>query len=139
MAKTICTILGIVFILVGIMGFIVPDLLGSHLSLMHNLVHIISGAVALYFGLAGSLSGARLFCIVFGIVYLLLGVVGFIAGDGGVHTMANMPNANDANLLKVITGQLELGRMDHIIHVLLGIVFLVGGFITKADVARATD
>ena len=139
MAKTICTILGIVFILVGICGFIVPDLLGTHLSLMHNLVHIISGAVALYFGLAGSLSGARMFCIVFGIVYLLLGVAGFLAGDGGAHTMANMPNANDNNLLKVITGQLELGRMDHIVHILLGIVFLIGGFITKADVARATD
>lgn len=139
MAKTICTILGIVFILVGIMGFIVPDLLGTHLSLAHNLVHIISGAVALYFGLAGSLSGARLFCLVFGAVYLLLAVLGFLLGGAGPHTMADMTGANDANLWKVIAGQLELGRMDHIVHVLLGVVFLIGGFITKADVARAVD
>lgn len=139
MAKKICTVLGVVFILVGICGFIKPDLLGTHLSLAHNLVHIISGAVALYFGLAGSLSGARMFCIVFGIVYLLLGVAGFVAGDGGVHTMANMPEANDSYLLTVIKGNLELGMMDHVVHILLGIVFLIGGFITKADVARVTD
>lgn len=139
MAKTICTLLGIVFILVGIVGLIDHDLLGTHLSLTHNLVHIISGAVALYLGLAGSLSGARLFCIVFGIVYLLLGVCGFLLGGAGVHTMPDMADANDANLWKVIAGQLELGRMDHIVHLLLGVVFLIGGFITKTDVARATD
>jgi uncharacterized membrane protein len=139
MAKTICTILGVVFILVGLIGFIKPDLLGTHLSLAHNLVHIISGGVALYFGLAGSLSGARLFCLVFGAVYLLLAVLGFLLGDGGPHTMPDMTGANDANLWKVIAGTLELGRMDHIVHVLLGVVFLIGGFITKADVARATD
>jgi hypothetical protein len=120
------------------MGFIVPDLLGTHLSMVHNLVHIISGAAALYFGFAGSLRGARTFCLAFGVVYLLLGLVGFL-GNGGAHSMPNMPNANDARLLKVLPGNLELGIMDHIVHVLLGIVFLIGGLITKADVARATD
>src|ERR687889_847992 len=94
MAKTICTILGVVFILVGIMGFIVPDLLGTHLSLVHNLVHIISGAAALYFGLAGSLSGARTFCLAFGAVYLLLGVAGFLLGGGGQHTVSGVPAAH---------------------------------------------
>lgn len=139
MAKTISTILGIAFILVGIVGFIAPNFLGTHLSLAHNLVHIISGAVALYFGLAGSLSGARLFCIVFGIVYLLLGVVGFLLGGPGTPsgTMASM--GADSRLFTVIPGQLELGTMDHVVHILLGLVFLIGGFITKADVARATD
>lgn len=139
MAKTISTVLGIVFILVGIVGFIMPGFLGTHLSLMHNLVHIISGAVALYFGLAGSLSGARLFCIVFGIVYLLLGVVGFLLGGPGTPggNMAGM--GPDARLFSLIPGQLEFGTMDHVVHILLGLVFLIGGFITKADVARATD
>jgi preprotein translocase subunit Sss1 len=32
MAKTICKILGVVFVLVGICGFIVPTLLGAHLT-----------------------------------------------------------------------------------------------------------
>lgn len=139
MAKTISTILGIVFILVGIVGFIMPTFLGTHLSLAHNLVHIVSGAVALYFGLAGSLSGARLFCIVFGIVYLLLGVVGFLLGGPGTPEGAMAGMGADSRLFKVIPGQLELGTMDHVVHILLGLVFLIGGFITKADVARATD
>lgn len=138
MAKTICTILGIVFILVGIVGFIVPDFLGTHLSLVHNMVHIISGAAALYFGLAGSLRGARTFCLAFGAVYLLLGLVGFL-GPGGMHTTPNMPNANDTSLLKILPGNLELGIMDHVVHILLGIVFLIGGLITKADVVRTAD
>ena len=45
----------------------------------------------------------------------------------------------DAKLWRVIPGQLELGTMDHIVHVLLGVVFLIGGFLTKADVERAVD
>src|SRR2546423_13573135 len=61
MAKTIAKLLGVVFILVGIVGFIMPGFLGTHLSLTHNLVHIISGAVALYFGFSRSLSRAKMF------------------------------------------------------------------------------
>lgn len=124
MAKTIAKILGVVFILVGILGFVVPNLLGAHLSTSHNLVHIISGAIALYFGMAGSLSAARMFCIVFGVVYLLLGVAGFALGDGPDRMFEALAPLG-----------LHLGTMDHIIHVLLGLVFLVGGFLTKADLS----
>lgn len=140
MAKTICRILGIVFILVGILGFLAPGLLGMHLSLAHNLVHIISGALALYFGYKATLSGAKLFCIIFGVVYLLLGVVGFIAGGAGSHTVGGVPaghhGGGDSNLLAVLPGSLELASMDHIVHVLLGLVFLIGGFLTRADVTH---
>ncbi len=81
MAKTVATIMGVVFILAGLVGFISNDLLGFHLSFFHNAaVHIVSGAVSLYFGLRGTLRGARLFCLVFGIVYALIGVVGFLPG-----------------------------------------------------------
>src|SRR5436305_15219041 len=70
MAKTIATILGVVFILVGIVGFLVgpatpmmPNFLGTHLTTTHNLLHIISGAIAPYFGLAGTLAPAKMFDI----------------------------------------------------------------------------
>ena len=119
MAKTISTVLGIVFILVGIAGFLVPNLLGAHLSFAHNIIHLFSGAVALYFGLGGTLAGARAFCLVFGAVYLLLGVVGMVAGTG------------DGRVLTVIPDALVLGTMDHIIHLLLGALFLIGGLTTK--------
>ena len=71
MAKLVCKILGVVFLLVGVAGFVAPGMLGTHLSLAHNLVHIISGAIALYFGCAGSASGARAFCLAFGVVYAI--------------------------------------------------------------------
>jgi hypothetical protein len=140
MAKTICKILGVVFLLVGLVGFVSPGFLGTHLSVVHNLVHLISGAVALYLGFAGSPSAARLFCIVFGIVYLLLAICGFLLGSDQVPTIGNMVSmGHDSKLWKVIPGQLELGTMDHVVHVLLGVVFLIGGFLSKADVRRATD
>lgn len=138
MAKTIATILGVAFLVVGVLGFIAPGLAGFHLSLAHNLVHIISGALALYFGLKGTLAAARLFCIVFGIVYGLLGVVGYALGTDRQHTLAGVSHGGtDSNLLQVIAGQLELASMDHGLHVLLGLVFLVGGLLTKANVRDA--
>lgn len=132
MAKTICKLLGVVFLIVGLCGFFAPGLLGTHLSLLHNIIHIASGLIALYLGFAGTLAAARLFCLVFGAVYLLLAILGFALGAPGVPTMASMTSmGSDPNLWKVLPGQLELGRMDHFIHVLLGALFLLGGFLTK--------
>lgn len=120
MAKTIATLLGVVFILVGLIGFVMPGLLGAHLNPAHNVVHLVSGAIALYLGLKGSLSATKMFCLVFGAVYLLLGIVGFAAGTG------------DDRMFDV-AGILHLGTMDHIIHVLLGVVFLIGGLMTRSN------
>ena len=130
MAKTVCKILGVVFLLVGIAGFVSPGMLGTHLSLAHNLVHIFSGAVALYFGFAGSLAGAKTFCLVFGLVYLLLGAVGFALGAPGASEIAGMMH-QDSRIWKVLPGTLELGQRDHIVHILLGLVSLAGGLLTK--------
>lgn len=138
MAKTVATIMGVVFLLVGIVGFVAPGVGGFHLSTAHNLIHIISGAASLYFGLAGTLSGARLFCIIFGAVYGLLGVAGFLLGAPGTPSMPGMDA--DSRLFKVLPGTLELGTSDHTFHVLLAILFLVGGFLTKtAHDSRARD
>ena len=113
MAKTIAKLLGVILLLVGILGFThLLDPLGAHLSPVHNLVHIVSGVIALYFGLAGSLGGAKGFCTIFGLVYLLLGIVGLAKGD-------------------LMIGQLMLGKVDHGIHLIVGALFLAGGLLTK--------
>ena len=78
-----------------------------------------------------------MFDIIFGVVYLLLGVVGFVAGGQGTTTLPGM--SPDSHLLILLPGVLELGTMDHAVHILLGLVFLAGGLLTKAEVARATD
>jgi len=118
MAKTVCKVLGVVFLLVGVCGFAKADLLGAHLTPPHNLVHIVSGVIALYFGFAGSLAGARGFCLVFGVLYLALGIIGLALGD-------------PANQRLVQIGPLMFGYVDHGIHVLLGVIFLAGGLFTK--------
>ena len=134
MAKTVCKILGVIFIIVGVAGFVAPGLLGAHLSLAHNLVHIVSGAIALYLGFAGSAGAARGFCIIFGIVYLLLGVCGFFLGHPGMSTIPGMAEmGSDPKLWAILPGKLELGQRDHIIHVLLGVLFLLGGAIGGRD------
>ena len=119
MAKTIATILGAAFILVGLLGFAAPTVLGMHLSTAHNIIHLLSGAVSLYLGLAGSLSAARMFCFIFGAVYLLLGLVGFLVGDGTDRMLTLIPNS------------LMFGTMDHIVHILLGAIYIIGGLTTR--------
>ncbi len=104
MAKTICKVLGVVLLIVGLLGFThLLDPLGAHIGpahASHNLIHIVSGILALYFGFAGSLSSAKSFCLVFGVVYLLLGVVGLIQGPINIPAL-----------------KLMLGHVDHLIHV----------------------
>jgi uncharacterized membrane protein HdeD (DUF308 family) len=140
MAKTVCKLLGVVLLLVGIIGFIKPGFAGTHLSMAHNLVHILSGIIALYFGFAASLSGARGFALAFGAIYLLLGIVGFIMGSPGTPSMANMADMGpDNRLWAVIPGTLELGTADHAVHILLGVVFLAGALMTRSNSARAVD
>ncbi|HEX6043938.1 MAG TPA: DUF4383 domain-containing protein [Pyrinomonadaceae bacterium] len=117
MAKTVCKILGVVFVLVGVIGFAKSDLLGAHLTPVHNVVHLVSGAIALYFGFAGTLNGARAFCLVFGVVYLALGILGMAIGTGADRMW--------------MLGPLHFGQADHGIHVLLGVIFLAGGLFTK--------
>jgi hypothetical protein len=117
MAKTVCKILGVVFLLVGIAGFAKSDLLGAHLEPAHNIVHIVSGVIALYFGFAGSLAGAKAFSLVFGVVYLALGILGMAMGSGELRMWT--------------VGPLHLGTADHGIHILLGVIFLAGGLFTK--------
>ena len=117
MAKTVCKVLGVVFVLVGLCGFAAPGLLGAHLSTPHNLIHIVSGLIALYLGFAGTLSAAKTFCLVFGLVYLALGILGLVLGTGTDRMW--------------MLGPLHFGTSDHAIHVLLGIVFLAGGLFTK--------
>ena len=124
-AKKIASALGAVFIVVGLIGFAVPTVMGMHLSVAHNIVHLVSGALALYFGLKGNLAGARTFCILFGAVYGLLGLVGFVAGTGSDR------------MFTVIPDRLMLGTMDHAIHLVLGAVFLIAGLYKKPMIAAA--
>lgn len=127
MAKLICKVLGIGFVLVGIVGFIQPNLLGMHLSTVHSVIHLATGAVALYFGFAATEAAARTFSLAFGAVYFLLGVLGFVAPD----LVASVIQAH------AVAGTARDLTPDNIVHLILGALFLVGGLMKKSLAATA--
>src|SRR6185436_15253396 len=134
MTKTILSIMGTLFVVIGIAGFVSPGMGGTHLSPAHNAIHLVSGAVALWFGLRGTLSSARTFSWVFGLVYGLLGLAGMLFGHAG---MAMHDMGTDPKLLTLIPNVLELGRNDHILHIVLGIVFVAAALMAR-PVVRTT-
>lgn len=134
-AKKAATALGVVFIAIGILGFTNPALGGTHLSPLHNLIHIVSGMTALYFGRMCVSEQTRIFCIIFGLAYFLLGVAGFALGTPTIvmSMVVDSPTVllrADLAVLRLIPDILELGARDHLLHVLLGGVFVVAGLAT---------
>ncbi len=121
MAKTVCKILGVVLVLLGIVGFIKPDLAGLHLTTIHNVVHLLIAAIALYIGFMGSDSQARTFNQVFGVIYLLLGILGFVVPD----TVASIIQAHSAEGMVI----------DNVVHLLIGAVCAVVGFMRSPQPA----
>src|SRR2546425_11630418 len=113
---------GALLVVVGLLGFIAPGFMGMHLSAAHNVVLLLSGVVAIYFGLMATQAAGRTFCLVFGAVYGLLGLVGFVSG-GQNYTFT------------IIPGALVLGTMDHLVHLILGAVFLSVGWVQKPATA----
>ena len=82
------TTFGVVFILVGILGFIpafTPDghLLGIFaVNGVHNAIHLLSGIAAL--ALSRTHKNARLYFQVFGVVYGLVTLLGLFYGDSAI-------------------------------------------------------
>jgi len=75
-AKTYAQVVGVVLLIIGIVGLVTSTLLGAKTTVVHNLIHLVSGAIGAYTGFSGS--GYRTFAQVFGVIYTLVGVLGFI-------------------------------------------------------------
>jgi hypothetical protein len=86
MLKRIAVVFGVVFLLVGFLGFVPAvtrdgHLLGIfHVNAAHNMVHILTGIAAIACGLVSD-HAAQLFFRVFGVIYSLVAVLGFVMGD----------------------------------------------------------
>ena len=116
MARKVCMILGAVLLIVGILGFAQPRLLGMHLTPVHNVIHLVSGGAALYLAQNGSRGSVRQFCLVFGGLYLSLAVLGVMAPD-----VVSAMLGHDAHLNARALGP------DNVVHILLGGAFLAAG------------
>ncbi len=84
-AQWYARVVGVVLVLLGIWGFAVANPLGINfqLTMVHNWVHLLTGAVALYFGFAPNLDTRTIgtFAVAFGAVYLLVSIIGLVTSN----------------------------------------------------------
>ncbi|KYG68119.1 hypothetical protein AZI87_02335 [Bdellovibrio bacteriovorus] len=132
-AREVCVIQGILFLTIGLIGFVVTDLFSAHLSASHNAIHLASGALALWFGFDSERS-ARIYSFAFGAVYGTLALLGFALGKTAMATVGHV--AEDRFLWKLIPGVLEFGTADHIIHILIASAFILGAALKIKRVKR---
>ena len=117
MAKTMAVLFGVVFLVIGILGFVpavTKDemLLGIfHVNTAHNAVHLLSGVVALICGMMG-VGASRIYFRIFGLVYAAVAIMGFM--NPGEHTM--------------LLGLISNNTADTYLHVAIAAVSLLIGF-----------
>lgn len=120
MLKKAATLFGVLFILIGILGF-VPGITNDgmllsifHVNTSHNLIHIVSGIAALTIGMSSE-KGARTYFQVFGVVYALVTVLGFMSMDSD------------------ILGLVANNMADNLLHIVIATSALYLGFATKEE------
>ena len=124
--KTVALVFGVVFLLIGFLGF-VPALTpgGALLGLfmvngVHSIVHILFGI----FGIAAAFTGfSRLYNKVGGVIYLVLAVVGFVALLG---LTALAPGG-------MLLGLVSINMADNVLHLVLGLVLAYVGFAIQSS------
>lgn len=111
LAQVYAMALGGVLVLVGLAGFLVEPSFGIgdsaergtlilfDINGWHNVVHLLSGIVGL--AMAATAAKARLFSIGYGVVYVLVTILGFIVGDGGL-LLSIIPINTADNLLHLV-------------------------------------
>jgi Domain of unknown function (DUF4383) len=120
MAKTLGMLFGIVFLAVGILGFVpgvtttgadgMPMLLNIFMvNTVHSIVHIASGVVFLLASMSGA-GAARLWFQIFGVIYAVVAVLGFMTPNG------------------MLLGLISNNPADTWLHVVLAVAMLAIGF-----------
>ncbi len=123
--QTAARVIGIVFLVVGVLGFI-PGITSNYgtmgfaghgsmamllglfqVSVLHNIVHLLFGVVGI--ALSRSVSGARGYLVVGGVIYLVLWLYGLI-----------IDKTSGANFV-------PLNTADNWLHFLLGAVMIILG------------
>lgn len=122
-SKSVALYLGILFLVLAVAGFI-PALTpgGKVLGLflvdpIHNGVHLLTGALAIFASKSGD-AALSLYFKVFGVVYALVTVLGFLTGTG-------------------LFGLLPVNIFDNLFHLVVSGVFLYYGFGGKKAPAKA--
>jgi hypothetical protein len=118
MIKKAAQIFGVVFVIVGILGFAPGITTGGHLlgifhvNTAHNMVHLLTGIIALAVGFRSE-HASRVFFQVLGAVYGLVAILGFVYGD------------------RPILGLISNNLADTLLHVVIACVSLCLGFMAR--------
>lgn len=116
MSKTIAIVFGVVFVLVGLLGMFIPNPLVGPGALFdtntaHDLVHLLFGIILLVVAFAAPMKSG-LWLKILGVVYLIIALAGFVLAPMG----------------GMLFGLVETNDADHWLHILLGVVLLLAGF-----------
>jgi hypothetical protein len=125
-AQVFALVIGATLTVAGIVGFFYNSSFGSgddtsrdavlgilDVNGWHNVVHIASGAIGLL--VARAYGGSRAYALGLGAVYLVVALLGFLAGDGG-------------EIFSIIPVNTE----DNFLHLLIGIAGVGAGLATPA-------
>jgi hypothetical protein len=111
-------LIGAVLLVAGIIGFFYSASFGSpgsvdavlgilDVNAWHNLVHILSGVLGLAAFAAGA-RASRTYALVFGVVYIVVSIYGFIIGSHE-SILGFIPVNTEDNILHLILGVLGVG------------------------------
>ncbi len=109
LVKPLAGLLGAVLLVVGVVGFFNDPVLGLFdVNVLHNGVHIASGVLGLGAAAAGY-GMSRMYLILFGLVYAVVALAGFVG-------------------IAAVVSLLELTTPDNYLHLAIAAVCLVVGF-----------
>ena len=119
--------LGIVFTLIAIIGFIIPNEAGTNVKAIfgifdvdtvHSIVHLLFGLA----GIAAAFTGySRTFNQVFGVIYIILGLLGLIPA-------LYFPAGSFGHDNGLFLGIMHINAGDHVLHLVTGVVAAAVGF-----------
>lgn len=123
MAKKLGLVIGIVFLLLGILGFINNPLVGSLESIFatntaHDIVHVVTGLLFIIIALKNT-AKVGITLKIFGVIYLLVAILGFLAVD--------------ATGSGTVLGVLAVNTADNWLHVVLAIVVFAAGVLAAKE------
>ena len=102
-AKTAALVIGVIFIAVGLLGFIDNPIIANsdqaifHADTTHSMVHIVSGVLFVLIAMAAP-GSASTFLVIFGIVYLAIGILGITSvGEDGMAKVLGFLHVNAAD------------------------------------------
>jgi uncharacterized membrane protein HdeD (DUF308 family) len=136
--RIVALVIGVALLLVGIIGFFTPAENSTgvqavfgifDVDAVHNVVHVLSGIL----GIAAAFTGwSRRFNQIFGIIYILIGLLGLIPA-------LYFPAGSFGTDRGLFLGLMHINAGDHVLHLLIGIVAAaVGFFVADYVEARAT-